>query len=71
MSMEPKSLLGGKSVYCINEAQLKEATRLAEEDPDTAPRIQELIQLIEDRCDRNERAALAFTLIEHLRQSNA
>lgn len=68
MSMEPKSLLGGASVYCINEAQLKEATRLAEEDPQSAPRIQELMELIEARFDRNERAALAFTLIARLRQ---
>ena len=69
MTMEPKSLLGGKSVYCINEAQLAEATRLAEEDPESAPRIRELIERIEERCDRNERAALAFTLIERLRSS--
>ena len=69
MSMNPKSLLGGESVYCINEAQLKEATRLMEEDPESAPRLQQLIKTIEADCSRNEQAALAFTIIERLRKS--
>ena len=69
MSMNPKSLLGGESIYCINEAQLKEATRLMEEDTESAPRLQKLIKTIEAECSRNEQAALAFTIIEHLRNS--
>lgn len=69
MSVEPKSILGGESVYCINEAQLKESKRLAEKDPVSAPRLQELITTIEQQCSRNEQAALAFTLIERLRNS--
>ncbi len=69
MSMNPKSLLGGESVYCINEAQLREATRLMEEDPESAPRLQKLVETIETACSRNEQAALAFTLIERLRNS--
>ncbi len=69
MSMNPKSLLGGESVYCINEAQLKEATRLIETDPESSQRLQRLIKTIEDECSRNERAALAFTIIERLRRT--
>ena len=69
MSVEPQSILGGESVYCINEAQLNEATRLSSEDPESAPRLQKLVETIEAECSRNERAALAFTLIERLRNS--
>ena len=69
MPVKPTSLLGGESVYCINEAQLKESVRLSEEDPESAPKLQELIAAVEAACTRNERAALAFTLIERLRTS--
>lgn len=67
MPVPPTSILGGESVYCINQAQLNESVRLAETDPDSAPKLQDLIQTIEAACNRNERAALAFTLIERLR----
>jgi hypothetical protein len=67
MPVPPTSILGGESVYCINEAQLKEAVRLTESDSDSAPRLQKLISQIEADCSRNERAALAFTLIQRLR----
>ena len=67
MPVPPSSLLGGESVYCINEEQLKEAVRLTEEDPESAPRLQQLIATIENDCTRNERAALAFALIQRLR----
>lgn len=66
MSVRPIELLGGESVYCINESQLKGAFRLANEDPVTAPKIQAEIKSIEDRLSRNERAALAFVLIDRL-----
>ena len=67
MPVPPTSILGGESVYCINQAQLNESVRLAQSDPESAPKLQELIQTIEQSCSRNERAALAFTLIERLR----
>jgi hypothetical protein len=67
MPVKPTSLLGGESVYCINEAQLEEAVRLTESDANSAPRLQKLIEQIENECTRNERAALAFTLIQRLR----
>jgi hypothetical protein len=67
MPVPPTSILGGESVYCINQAQLTESVRLTESDPESAPRLQELIAQIESECTRNERAALAFTLIQRLR----
>jgi len=69
MSIEPVSLLGGESVYCINEAQLRDAARLADEDPESSPKIQSQLETIEASLTRNERAALAFVIIERLRKS--
>lgn len=66
MTIKPIELLGGESVYCINESQLKNAFHLATENPETAPRIQAEIESIESRFSRNERAALAFVLIDRL-----
>lgn len=66
MSVRPIELLGGESVYCINEQQLRTAFRLAYDDPQTAPRLQEAIADLEKRFSRNERAALAFVLIDRL-----
>ena len=57
---------GGDSVYCINESQLKQAHYLAQHDPESAPRIRETIERLQDELSRNERAAVAFVLIEEL-----
>lgn len=59
-------MLGGKSVYCINESQLKEAFHLAEEDPEASPRIKARLEELEAGMSRNERAALAFVIIDRL-----
>jgi len=69
MAVRPIELLGGESVYCINHAQLKSAFRLAQDDPHSAPRIQQEIAGLEERLTRNERAALAFVLIDRLLKS--
>ena len=69
MSVRPIELLGGESVYCINHSQLKSAFRLAQEDPQSAPRIQAEIATLEQKLSRNERAALAFVLIDRLLKS--
>ena len=69
MSIEPVSLLGGEYVYCINEGQLRDATRLADEDPESSPKIQSQLETVEASLTRNERAALAFVIIERLRKS--
>jgi hypothetical protein len=71
MAVKPIELLGGESVYCINRSQLESARRLAEGDPVAAPRIQEAIRDLEERLSRNERAALAFVVIDRLLKSSA
>jgi len=62
-------LLGGKSVHCINEQQMAEAFRLANDDPQSAPKIQARLRDLERDLSRNERAALAFVLIQRLKDS--
>ena len=59
-------LSGGESVYCINESQIRQAFHLARENPETAPRIRQEIERLEGALTRNERAALAFVLIDNL-----
>lgn len=65
------SILGGKSVYCINEAQMRAAQRLAFEDPGSSRRIQDELARVEQSLSRNELAALCFLLIERLRAAPA
>ena len=69
MAISPISILGGESVYCINEAQMRDAQRLANEDIESSKKIQFQIKEIEINLSRNERAALAFTIIENLREN--
>jgi hypothetical protein len=65
------SLTGGESVYCINEMQMRKALEMAQEDPRSGPRLAARLAELEAGLDRNERAALAFLLIERLRRSPA
>ena len=69
MTRKPIDLLGGESVYCINRGQLQAARELAFENPATAPMIQEEVRRLEAALSRNERAALAFVLIDRLLQT--
>lgn len=70
MAPEPISLLGGKSVHCINEQQMAEAIRLAEQDVISSPKIQTRLKTLETELTRNERAALAFVIIQRLKDSS-
>lgn len=70
MAHNPIPLLGGKSVHCINEQQMAEALRLAEEDLGSAPRIQARLKELESELSRNELAALAFVIIQRLKNSS-
>lgn len=65
----PIPLLGGKSVFCINEEQMQEATRLREDDIHSSQKINAHLKQLEQNLNRNEQAALAFTLIERLKNS--
>jgi len=65
----PIPLLGGKSVFCINEEQMKEAARIREDNAESSQKINTQLKTIEQNFTRNEQAALAFTLIERLKSS--
>ena len=69
MVLSPISILGGDSVYCINEAQMEHAKELAEKDPESSKKIKNIIDTLESDSSRNERAALAFTIIDNLREN--
>jgi len=66
---KPIPLLGGKSVFCINEEQMYEATRLREENFESSQKINTHLKRLEQNLNRNEQAALAFTLIERLKKN--
>lgn len=70
MIANPIPLLGGKSVFCINEEQMQEANRLRTDDAESSKKIDYHLQQIEQGLSRNEQAALAFTLIERLKNSS-
>ena len=69
MVLSPISILGGDSVYCINEAQMEHAKELVEKDPESSKKIKNIIDTLESDFSRNERAALAFTIIDNLREN--
>ena len=69
MAITPISILGGDSVYCINEAQMQDAKRLDNENSESSEKIQSELGKLESDFSRNERAALAFTIIENLREN--
>jgi len=48
---------------------MAEAWRLAEDEPDSALKIQAYLKEIETTLTRNERAALAFVIIQKLKNS--
>ena len=70
MTIKPIELLGGESVYCINQSQLSNAFKLANEDPESGPRIQAALKDLESKLSRNERASLAFVMIDRLLKSS-
>ena len=49
---------------------MNEAWRLAQEDPLAAPRIQKMLKAVEEDLTRNEQAALAFVIIQKLKNSS-
>ena len=66
MAVQPADLTGGESVYCINQQQLERAFELAAANPESGPKLREALANIEHGLSRNERAALAFVLIDRL-----
>lgn len=66
MSVQPIDLTGGKSVYCFNQQQLDRAVALFQESSPAGERLRAMVAQLEKECTRNEQAALAFILIQHL-----
>ena len=66
MSLQPIDLTGGKSVYCLNQQQLDRANALFQEDSPAGQRIRDAVAKLEAEGSRNEQAAVAFILIQHL-----
>ena len=71
MAVQPVDLTGGESVYCINQQQLERAFDLADADAESGPKIREALDGLERDLSRNERAALAFVLIDRLLKSGS
>lgn len=71
MSVKPLDLTGGKSVYCFNSHQLNKAFELFEEQSESGQRIREAVETMEKDLSRNERAAMAFVIIDRLSKSSA
>ena len=61
-----EQLTGGESVYCINQAQMRRTREMVHSDSESAERLKNMLEVLENRLDRNELAALAFTIIENL-----
>lgn len=70
MSLKPIDLTGGKSVFCFNQHQLDGAFRLFEEESESGERIRAEVARLEAECSRNEQAAIAFVLIDHLNKTS-
>lgn len=64
-----EEITGGESIYCINESQMRKTRDLVTSDTDQGRRIRDAADRLEKDLNRNERAALAFTLIESLNSS--
>lgn len=71
MGLKETDFSGGESVYCINEVQLKKAFELVKADPESARKINSILDQVEHGFSRNERAALSFILVDRLLRSKA
>ncbi len=69
MSRQPIEITGGESVYCINTTQLKTAYDMVMGDSENAARLHAQLDVLEADFNRNDRAALAFLIIDRLLKS--
>jgi len=69
MAIKPIDVTGGESVYCFNQYQMTSAFELAESESESGERVREAIKYLEEGFSRNERAAAAFLVIDHLMKS--
>lgn len=69
MSIKPLDLTGGKSVYCFNEYQMKQAFDLFNSETDSGQKVRESLAKLDTEMNRNELATLAFVIIDRLNQT--
>lgn len=69
MAIKPLDLTGGKSVYCFNQHQLDQAFKLAAGDDASGQKVRDEVDRLDKAMTRNERAALAFVIIDRLNKS--
>jgi len=70
MSVKPIDLTGGKSVYCFNESQIAKAMELAQAQDESGEKIRANVERLNQELSRNERAALAFVIIDELNKTS-
>ncbi len=68
--MKQIDIIGSESIYCIDEIQLQKAIKMAEGNSPSATKIQSAKKILETDLSRNELAALAFIIIDDLKNSN-
>lgn len=69
MSRQSIDITGGESVYCINESQLRQAYEMVGKDSEKSMQLEKQLTALEADWNRNERAALAFLIIDRLLKS--
>lgn len=69
LSQQPIDITGGESVYCINMAQLRQAYDMISGDSESSARLHAQLDVLEADFNRNDRAALAFLIIDRLLKS--
>lgn len=70
MAVKPLDLTGGKSVYCFNQHQLDTAFKLADGPEESGVKVRAELARLEATLTRNERAALAFVIIDRLNKTS-
>lgn len=66
VGQQPIDITGGESVYCINTGQLRQAYEMISGDSESSARLHAQLDVLEADFNRNDRAALAFLIIDRL-----
>jgi len=69
MAIKPIDLTGGKSVFCFNESQFAQAQGMFDAEDESGEKIRAEFKKLEAEFTRNQRAALAFMIIDQLNKT--
>ena len=69
LKFDSQEITGGESVYCISDVQLRKAKKLVYSDPETAGKLNTIVEQLKTDLSRNELAALSFVLIDMLQKT--